>query len=753
LIKKTNKAMISNAFTTKFILTAAGLFFVLAVRAQTRINGEVTGPLGDAVPGAHVRIKGFRSGTVADSLGKFDFTTTQRGSQTLIVSSLGFKAHQQPISITDSTLTLSITLDDAVNTLEAVTVSAGSFEASDKAKGASLTPIDAYTVAGNGGDISNALRSLPGAQQVGEREGLFVRGGTNDETRMFVDGTLMKNPNYAAVPGIMQPARINLFLFKGVLFNTGGYSALYGQAMSSALILESIDLPEKSSANFSVFPSNLGAGFQHLSGSGRSSYGGGLAYSNQRLYNHVVPQRPDYYHGPEYASANANIRFKTGKTGMLKGYIAFAESNIGMRNPDIDSSSLRSGFRLKNPNIYGTVSYRTDLGNDWRLDAGIAYTFDKNIVHNRLLSASSESVTIPYAPFSSKNSDITLRSHFAQGRAVLTRNFDRNQALRFGGETFYFHDVQDYNGAVMPLRDQLSAFFIESDLHIGEHIAFRPGLRGEYSSLLHKAVIAPRASLGYRLGTGSQLNLAYGVFYQKPDNRYLFQNRHLGFSRSEHYVLNYSKKANNRFFRTEIYYKKYQDLVKTFPGTTLGGEGYAQGLELFWRDKKTVRNLDYWLTYTYLDTKRDYLDYPQRIRPSFTSPHTFTIAVKRFFQGISTNVNVSYSHAAGRPYYDIRPGSDAGTRIYDSGTARPYNVLNLHVSKMMTFFKKSKFRDYSGFAIGANNVLGTRQVFGYNYAYNGQFRTPVTLPATRFYFVGVFMSLGIDRTEDLLDGS
>lgn len=743
--------MISNVFTSRLILTAGGLLVAFAALAQARINGEVTGPLGEPIPGAQVRIKGSPSGAVADSLGKFDFITTRRGSQTLLVSSLGFKTYQQPVTLADSSITLSITLDDAANTLEAVTISAGSFEASDKAKGASLTPIDAYTVAGNGGDISNALRSLPGAQQVGEREGLFVRGGTNDETRMFVDGTLMKNPNYASVPGIMQPARINLFLFKGVLFNTGGYSALYGQAMSSALILESIDLPEKSSANFSVFPSNLGAGFQHLSKSGRSSYGGGLAYSNQGLYNKVVPQRPDYYRGPEYTSANANIRLKTGKTGMLKGYVAFAESNIGMRNPDVDSASLRSDFRLKNPNIYGTISYRTDIGTDWRLDAGIAYTFDKNTIRNRLLGERDEPVSIPFAPFAAKNSDITLRSRFAQGRAVLTRSFERSQALRFGGETFYFNDTQIYNGAQTPLRDQLSAVFVETDIHLGEQIAVRPGLRGEYSSLLRKAVLAPRASVGYRLGTGSQLNLAYGIFYQKPENRYLFQTRHLGFSRSEHYVLNYSKKANNRFFRTEVYYKKYRQLVKTAPEISLGGDGYARGLELFWRDKKTVRNLDYWLTYTYLDTKRNYLDYPESIRPSFTSPHTFTIAVKRFFQGISTNVNISYSYAAGRPYYDIRAGSGDGTRIYDSGIARPYNVLNLHVSKMMSFFKKSKFKDYSGFAFGANNILGTKQVFGYNYAYNGNFKTPITLPATRFYFVGVFMSLGIDRTEDLLD--
>ncbi|WP_426294749.1 TonB-dependent receptor [Dyadobacter endophyticus] len=743
--------MISNAFTSRFILMAGSLLFALSARAQTRITGEVAGPLGDAIPGAHIRIKGSQSGAVADSLGVFGFETTLRGKQTLIISSLGFKTQQQPITLADSSVRLSITLDDAANTLEAVTISAGSFEASDKAKGASLTPIDAYTVAGNGGDISNALRSLPGAQQVGEREGLFVRGGTNEETRMFVDGTLMKNPNYASVPGIMQPARINLFLFKGVLFNTGGYSALYGQAMSSALILESIDLPEKSSANFSVFPSNLGAGFQHLSKSGRNSYGGGVAYSNQALYNKVVPQHPDYYRGPEYRSVNANARFKTGKSGMLKAYVAYAESNIGMRNPDTDSASLRSDFRIKNPNIYGTASYRTDLGTDWRLDAGIAYPFDQNTIHNRLLNINNEPVTIPNAPYSAKNSDVTRNSHFAQGRAVLTRHFERNQSLRFGGETFYFDDTQTYNGAQNLLRDQLSAAFVETDIHIGGHVAFRPGLRWEYSSLLRKAVLAPRASLGYRLVAGSQLNLAYGIFYQKPENRYLFQNRQLAFSRAEHYVLNYSKKANNRFFRTEVYYKKYNDLVKTSPVIRLGGDGYARGLELFWRDKKTVRNLDYWLTYTYLDTKRNYLDYPERIRPSFTSPHTFTIAIKRFFQEISTNVNVSYSCAAGRPYYDIRAGDDAGTRIYDSGTARAYNVLNLHVSKMMSFFKKSKFRDYSGFAFGANNILGTKQVFGYNYAYDGSFKTPITLPATRFYFVGVFMSLGIDRTEDLLD--
>jgi hypothetical protein len=33
------------------------------------------------------------------------------------------------------------------------------------------------------------------------------------------------------------------------------------------------------------------------------------------------------------------------------------------------------------------------------------------------------------------------------------------------------------------------------------------------------------------------------------------------------------------------------------------GKGFAKGIELFWRDKKTFKDIDYWLTYSYLDSK------------------------------------------------------------------------------------------------------------------------------------------------------
>jgi hypothetical protein len=66
-----------------------------------------------------------------------------------------------------------------------------------------------------------------------------------EETQQFIDGTLVNNPYYTSVPDIATRGRFSPFLFRGTVFSTGGYSALYGQALSSAVILESIDFPER----------------------------------------------------------------------------------------------------------------------------------------------------------------------------------------------------------------------------------------------------------------------------------------------------------------------------------------------------------------------------------------------------------------------------------------------------------------------------------------------------------------------------
>jgi len=720
------------------------------LNAQTVIKGTITDKKKVPVENASVQIENLTDATISDSLGNFSFTTNAKGSQTITVSSIGFQSIEKNIPVNDSIIVLNVVLQAEEKTLDPVIVSAGSFEASDKAKGASLTPMDAMTVAGNGGDISNSLRSLPGAQQIGDKEGLFVRGGTGYESKQFMDGALMPAPNYPAVPGVIQPARINPFLFKGVLFNTGGYSALYGEALSSALILESVDLPGESSASLHIFPMAQGAGFQKLTKNKKSSYGVNANYGNYAFYNNIVKQNYDFFHAPEYLSADGNFRIKTNSGGMLKFYVNYGLNHTGLRNPDVDSVDLKSSFENKGPNLYANLSYRQALQNKWKFKAALAYNFNNQTTNTQLLDSSNKILDVDYYPFNTKNNRIITKQNFAQARIVFTKSLNHHQALRLGAEHFYNNDHYNYNNTLSSFKDNLTAVFAEGDVYIAKNIAAKIGIRSEHSTLLNKTNMAPRISFAYRLPDGGQFNIAYGTFYQKPDIIYFLQRNNLNYTKATHYVVNYQRKFNNRLIRIETYYKQYKNLVITDPDTATKGNGYAKGIELFFRDKRTFKNFDYWITYTYLNTKRKYLNYPYALQPNFATPHTASIAIKRFFPGISFNANLSYSIATGRPYYNIQ-NAESKTIVADEGKTNMYNQMNLSFAYLFNMFRNWKYKDFSGIGFGINNVFGTKQIYGYNYSYNGVFKTPVTMPATRSYYIGLFMTLGVDHRDDFIN--
>lgn len=725
---------------------------ITGLKAQTVIYGKISDSKTEPIIGASVRIQESRKGVIADSSGNYMLTTDEKGKRSIEVSSVGYSTKQLSVVLNDSAIHLDIVLKDEAKQLgDVVVVGAGSFEASDKAKGASLTPMDAVTVAGNGGDISNALRFLPGPQQVGDQEGLFVRGGTSDETKQFMDGALLPNPNYASVPGIIQPARVNPFLFKGVLFNTGGYSALFGEALSSALILESVDLPDQSSASLHIFPTAQGIGFQNLSKNNKSSYGISANYGNYSFYNGIIKQKYDFFHAPEYAQLDGNFRIKTGNNGMLKFYTNYGYNHTGLRNPDIDSLSLKSSFENKGSNLYSNLSYRQSLANKWKIEAALAYDYYKQDISNELQNSNNQQLFINYYPFNLKNNYINTKSNFAQARVVFTKSFNLSQTLRFGAEHFYDDDNYRYNDTLTKFTDNLTAAFAESDIQIAKGVAAKIGLRVEYSSLLNKTNLAPRISFAYRLNDGGQFNFAYGLFYQKPDIIYLLQNKNLNYTEATHYVINYQKKANNRLLRIEAYYKKYKDLVITLPDTAGNGTGYAKGIELFFRDKRTFKNFDYWFTYTYLDTKRKYLNYPFEIQPNFATPHTASIAIKRYFQDLNFSANLSYSIATGRPYYNFQTSADGKSIIADQGKTNMYNQMNLSFAYLFTIFKNWKNKDFSGIGFGMSNVFGTKQIFNYKYSANGLYKEPVTLPSTRSFYIGLFMTFGIDRRDDFIN--
>jgi vitamin B12 transporter len=747
----------------KIFILASLTVFVNIINGQVLVSGVVRDN-NAVINGASIAIKASYDGAVTDSTGKFNFRTTEKGEQILIVSAIGYKTYEQKINLTGNLQNLVIVLKEQINEMRAVVITAGTFEASDRKRATVLSSIDIVTTASANADVTGAIKTLPGAQQVGEAEGLFVRGGTASETKIFIDGTLVNNFFYTSEPNIATRGRFSPFIFKGTVFSAGGYSALYGQALSSALILESIDLPDQSSATLSISPIGGSAGLQKLTKNKNASWGVNYGYTNVYAAFKILKTAPDYFNIPQYHSGDANFRFETSKTGFLKYYGYFSHNKVGIRTESLDSVGYKDVFRLRNFNMYHNLSWKENLGAQWKFNMGVSYTNNKDDIRGSNQDEENNDVILMGSGLEYKNFLLNSRGNYVNTKVVFEKRFAGLNALRFGSEYNYSDDRANYilyNGQKYSnlLKENLVAGFAETDVYVTNDLAAKLGARMEHSQILSNINFAPRVSLAYKLGKEGQASLAYGIFYQNAERRYLPSPYELNFAKATHYIAQYQKTTSQLTFRAEIFYKKYEELFKTSMvnnqqiASSNNGFGYAKGFELFWRDRKTIKNFDYWVSYSYLDTKRDFLNYPAEIQPSFAAKHTANLVVKKFVTGLKTQFNANYVFATGRPYYNIQYDyANNKYAIYDKGKTIPYNSLSFSVNYLPNIFKEGAGK-FSVFVFSITNVLGNKQVFGYTYSYNGMRKEAIVPPVKTFIYLGAFLSFGVDRTQDVINSN
>ncbi len=342
---------------------------------QTIISGKVKNEKQVSLPGASILIENSYYGTTSAPDGSFSFNTPDTGTKKIIVTLLGYKPWEQVIRVMPASLTINPILKEAISEMNAVTVTAGSFEASDRKRATVLKSVDILTTAGQQADIVAALKTLPGTQQVGETEGLFVRGGTGYETKVFIDGIMVSRPFYSSVPDIAQRGRFSPLLFKGTIFSSGGYSAQYGQALSSVLLLESLDLPIRTESNILISSAQLSITEQKLNKEHTASAGFTVNYSNLAPYFSIVSQKYHYSKSPEIFNTEINARKKTRK-GILKFYGYANYNTVSVDRNSIDIPGGRSLFSLKNNNVFGNITWSGVLNRNWKLYAGISYSFN-----------------------------------------------------------------------------------------------------------------------------------------------------------------------------------------------------------------------------------------------------------------------------------------------------------------------------------------------------------------------------------------
>jgi hypothetical protein len=680
------------------------------VSAQTRIYGVIRSGKGTPVANANILIKDSYDGTSSDSTGKFDFTTTETGALVLGYSALNYESDSIRINANKEDIRLTLTIKDGVNQLNTVTISAGSFVAGDGKKGAILSSLDIATTAGTRADVFAALQTLPGTQTTFSESGLFVRGGSASETKTYFDGMLVKSPFNATVPDQASRGRLSAFLFKGTSFSAGGYSAQYGQALSSALILESTDLPEKTTTGITFL--SVGGGLdQNIRFKNSALSIGGYYYNLAPVYG-IIKQQNDYVKAPEQGGGNIQYKAKTSATGMFKFYGSYSRTGLSLYSANVNRPQNPNFLSNNNTNIYVNSTYKEFLGDKWKMEAGFAYNRDRD--------AGLKVVD-----------DYSRRDELLEGKLTMTRYYGKLSNFKFGAETFNTGRSESLNELSRSYNDQVSSGFAETDLFLSPRIVARIGLRGEYSSYLKKYNLAPRTSLGFKTGLSSQISLAYGRFYQNPEDEYLIL-KATGFEHADHYILKYEINTPDRNFRIEGYYKNYNRLTKIINGNPdNSGNGYAKGFEIFWRDKKSIKDADYWISYSFLDTKRNFRDYPMLATPEFAARHTASFVFKQYINAINTQIGGTYTIASGRTY--VNPNNP----VFLSDKTKTYNDLSFTVSHLTHVFKQ-----FTVLYLNANNVPGFKNVYGYEYSTDGASRRPRLPSARRDLIIGLLMTIG-----------
>jgi outer membrane cobalamin receptor len=708
----------------KFFISFALLLFSITAFSQAKLSGKVVDEKGKPVAGANIYIEGTYDGATANETGDFYFTTETTGKQIVVVSFLIYETVKIAVDVTDFQ-NRTVKLKDNINSLDAVVITAGTMQSGDKSRVSVLKPLDILTTAGNPGDIISAFKTLPGTQIAGESGKLFVRGGEANETQTFIDGIRVAQPYLQTANNVPTRSTFSPLLFEGTTFSAGGYSAEYGEALSSVLIMNTIDEPDHEKTDISLMTVGLGIGNTQKWKNNSLSFN--TQYINLKPYQGLLPDNIEWK--KPYQSIGGESVFRHHfESGLLKLYVSFANANFALNQEDINSID-KIKLDNKNNNFYTNTSYQGFLGSNWKIEAGFSFGYNQNKgVYDVINFDTQEKAT-----------------HL---KVKILKPISRTVKTSFGAEYFNTDFNEEANGFRSKFNSNLAALFSETDVLFSKNFIAKIGFRATRNYLLDENSIAPRVALAYKVAKNKQFSFAYGAFEQAPRQEYLKYDISLQSEKAQHYILNYEYNKDKQLFRAEAYFKDYNNLVKydsNFPQYNSqynnNGTGYAKGLELYWRDGKNIKNLEYWVSYSYIDTERDYKNYSNSATPSFIADHTLSLVGKYWIQKWRSQIGATYSFASGRPY------NNPNEAEFMNGKTKSYNSLSLNWAYLLSPQKILFF--------SVNNTLGSQNVFGYDYARNPEAngvynRRAITPTADRFFFIGFFWTISSDKKDNQL---
>ena len=579
-----------------------------------------------------------------------------------------------------------------------------------------MHPVELVTVGGANGDLYKALQTLPGTQVQGETGELLVRGGSSYETQTFIDGMHVLNPYTSNGINTPSRSRYSTFMFSGVNLASGGAPQEYGEALSAVLPLETKDYSkvDKVGVNASV----VGVGGGGTKTLDRGSLSVDLNYQNLGLYDKVYSGRTDFEQPYRMFSGATQFRHTPGDATVFKVYAQYDRTDFSAYEGD-----ERRLFALTEDNIYVNATFRYRAAGRWDWFAGAAYSYYNREVGGAAVSGDN---------WLERQQELHLKTKMSKRfSSVFRLDMGVESYIRNYRNHYLYSSMDDAN----QMSPTISAGFFSAAYYPVERLKAELSFRTEYTSPNRKINFSPRLAVNYYWGD-VMLSGIVGRYTQLPENDWLVRSQKLMSEACMQYNLGMQYGYEGRFYKAELYYKNYDRLVleetDTETGSVLltsGGYGYSRGIDLFFRDRVSIKNLEYQLSYTYNISKRKYQRCSELTTPQYATRHNAALVVKYSLPRLHSIISLTNRFSTGRPYHNpLLPG-------LMNDEVKPYNSLDVGV----TFLASKKVIIHAS----ASNILGRKNEFG------KVDNKAILASSDHFFYVGVYVTLGRKAAYDV----
>ncbi len=286
------------------------LFFYLATSIivfSQNISGTITNEKGNKLPSVNISIENTNIGTTSNYDGQYKINIPNNKSVVIIFSFIGYQFEKIRIPLLEKgeNYILNIKLKRNSKILNDIIIIDKEIRKNNITR---IKPKHVNLLPGNAIGIEAILKTLPGVSSANELSSQYsVRGGNFDENLVYVNGIEIYRPFLLHSGQQEGLSFVNTNMVGNILFSAGGFSAKYGDKMSSVLDIK-YKKPNKNRSNIELSLLGGSANIEGINKSKKFSYLLGFRYKTSKYLLNSMDTRADY--NPRFYDIQNLISYK-----------------------------------------------------------------------------------------------------------------------------------------------------------------------------------------------------------------------------------------------------------------------------------------------------------------------------------------------------------------------------------------------------------------------------------------------------------